>query len=142
MSINTTSGLAAGTEIVEFDWQGCRVAPFNCYDLRLPELFRAAVRRGTQLFVVIANRPTRRSDHWITLLQARVIENQAWVVGVNRCGSDPKHSSPGRSLVVDHQGVVRMDLGYTERLERIDLDLGALEAWRAEFPALKDMEPA
>ncbi len=133
---------AAGTEIVEFNWQGWRVAPFICYDLRFPELFRAAGRRGTQLFVVIANWPTRRIDHWITLLRARAIENQAWLVGVNRCGSDPKHSYPGRSLVVDHQGVVRMDLGDTERLESIDLDLGGLEAWRAEFPALKDMETA
>jgi omega-amidase len=133
---------AAGTEIVAFEWQGCQVAPFICYDLRFPELFRAAVRRGVALFVVIANWPSRRIDHWITLLQARAIENQAYVVGVNRCGADPKHSYTGRSLVVDHHGVIRLDLGYSERVESIDLDLAAVEAWRKEFPALRDMQEA
>jgi omega-amidase len=130
---------AAGKEIVDFDWQGCKVAPFICYDLRFPELFRTAVKRGAQLFVVIANWPTRRLDHWITLLQARAIENQAYVVGVNRCGADPKHAYLGRSLVVDPHGIIRLDLGYQERVESIELDLASVESWRKEFPALLDM---
>jgi omega-amidase len=129
----------AGKEIVAFDWLGCQVAPFICYDLRFPELFRAAVQRGAQLFAVIANWPTRRIDHWITLLQARAIENQAYMVGVNRCGVDPKHSYVGRSMVVDPHGVVRLDLGSQERVESLEIDLAALEAWRNEFPALQDM---
>lgn len=130
---------AAGAEIVDFDWQGCKVAPFVCYDLRFPELFRAAVKRGAQVFVVIANWPARRVDHWLTLLRARAIENQAYVVGVNRCGADPKSSYPGRSVVVDPHGIIRLDLGQGEGIASIELDLASLEQWRAEFPALKDM---
>jgi omega-amidase len=130
---------AAGTDLVAFDWQGCKVAPFICYDLRFPELFRAAVQRGAQLFLVIANWPSRRLDHWLTLLQARAIENQAWVAGVNRCGADPQHSYPGRSVVVDPHGLVRMDLGRLEGLDSAGVDLAALGAWRNEFPALRDM---
>lgn len=133
---------AAGTEIIDFDWQGCRVAPFICYDLRFPELFRCAVKRGTQLFVVIANWPARRVDHWLTLLQARAIENQAYVVGVNRCGRDPTSSYPGRSVVVDFQGIIRLDLGASEGVDSAQLDLTALDIWRLEFPALKDMQGA
>jgi omega-amidase len=102
-------------------------------------LFRTVVKRGAQLFVVIANWPTRRLDHWRTLLQARAIENQAYVVGVNRCGADPKHAYLDRSLVVDPHGIIRVDLGYQERLESIELDIEALESWRKEFPGLQDM---
>ncbi len=130
---------AAGAEIVDFDWQGCKVAPFVCYDLRFPELFRAAVKRGVQLFAVIANWPMRRMDHWLTLLRARAIENQACVVGVNRCGSDPRSRYPGRSVVVDPHGIIRLDLGQDEGIADTTLDLASLEKWRAEFPALKDM---
>src|SRR4030095_7360545 len=77
-------GHEAGTEIVTFAWQGFTVTPFVCYDLRFPEIFRAATHMGANLFVVIALWPIKRQQHWLTLLQARAIENQAYVVGVNR----------------------------------------------------------
>ena len=66
-----------------------RVAPFICFDLRFPEVFRLAVRRGAQVALVLANWPDRRIRHWVSLLQARAIENQMCVAGVNRSGSDP-----------------------------------------------------
>jgi predicted amidohydrolase len=74
----------------------------------------------------------------MTLLQARAIENQAYVVGVNRCGADPSFSYPGRSVVVDPHGVVIADAGGEERLVACELDAGGLRRWREEFPALKD----
>lgn len=129
----------AGTEIVLFKWQQCTVAPLICYDLRFPELFRTAVRRGAQLFTVIANWPVKRDRHWVTLLQARAIENQAYVVGVNRCGTDPKHSYSGRTLIVDPHGNILTEMGNEEGVVSADLDLAALQAWRVEFPALQDM---
>ena len=72
----------------------CRVGEFCfsglvCYDLRFPESFRQAVTNGAELFAVIANWPSVRAEHWVTLLRARAIENQAYVIGVNRCGQDP-----------------------------------------------------
>ena len=95
---------SAGPAVARFEWGGFSVSPFICYDLRFPELFREATRRGASLLVVIANWPIVRVDHWVTLLRARAIENLAYVVGVNRCGTDPALVYPGRSIVVDPKG--------------------------------------
>ena len=75
-----------GAEGATFEWNGISVAPFICYDLRFPELFRPAAVSGVELFLVIACWPAVRSEHWVRLLQARAIENLAIAVGVNRCG--------------------------------------------------------
>jgi omega-amidase len=128
-----------GEGVVTFEWSGAMVAPFVCYDLRFPEAFRAAVRRGTQIFAVIANWPTGRESHWTTLLRARAIENQAFVVGVNRCGRDPNVAYPGRSLILDPRGEVLADGGPHEGIVRAEIDLDALNAYRRTFPALADM---
>ena len=73
------------------DWT---LAPFVCYDLRFPEIFRLATP-AAELLVVLANWPSPRVEHWVTLLRARAIENQAYVIGVNRSGSDPNLDFPG-----------------------------------------------
>jgi omega-amidase len=130
---------AAGDQLVNFQWGKCLVTPFICYDLRFPEIFRSAVSRGTQLFAVIANWPVKREKHWVTLLQARAIENQAYVVGVNRCGNDPKHSYSGRSMILDPHGNILAEIGNEEGLIQAEVDLGVVENWRKEFPALQDM---
>ncbi|MEM9282330.1 MAG: nitrilase-related carbon-nitrogen hydrolase [Verrucomicrobiota bacterium] len=131
---------ARGKEVEVFDWRGWKVAPLICYDLRFPELFRRVTAKGAELIVVIASWPSVRVDHWVTLLRARAIENLAYVVGVNRCGSDPQFDYPGRSLVVDPWGEVVADAGRAEGSVRAELDLNALRAWRNEFPALEDLE--
>jgi omega-amidase len=128
-----------GSSIVSFEWQQFRVAPFICYDLRFPEIFRLAARDGAQLFVVIANWPAGRVHHWTTLLQARAIENQAYVVGVNRTGKDPKLEYPGRSLIVDPRGAIIADGGPDEGVIGADVDVANVVEWRNEFPALQDM---
>jgi len=127
-----------GSDVVAAEADGCHVAPFICYDLRFPEVFREASARGADLMVVVANWPARRDRHWRALLGARAIENQAWVVGVNRAGADPNATYAGRSLVVDPTGVVRADLGEGERWLQLDVDMGEAARWRAEFPALRD----
>ncbi len=131
---------AAGEEISLFDWQGFRVAPFICYDLRFPEIFRAAVKKGANLFVVIANWPAAREEHWLALLRARAIENQAYILGVNRCGDDPKLHYSGRSQIIDPRGEIIADGGHNEGVISAELDLAALEKYRADFPALADMK--
>ncbi len=129
----------AGRETMTFQWQDCLVAPFICYDLRFPELFRAAARRQAELFTVIASWPIKRIHHWVTLLQARAIENQAYVIGVNRTGADPKYVHNGRSLIVNPHGEILADAGTAEGVISADIDMAALRAWRSEFPALQDM---
>ena len=128
----------AGTGPLVFDWAGFRIAPLICYDLRFPELAREAVRLGAEVLVYIAAWPVKRQHHWISLLQARAIENQAYVIGVNRCGSDPSCSYNGRSLVVDPHGIIIADAGEQERLLRAELHAEVVRDWREEFPALKD----
>lgn len=128
-----------GQEVVTFTRGHWSIAPLICYDLRFPEVFRDAVQRGTQLFVVIANFPALRQDHWVTLLRARAIENQAYVVGVNRCGRDPHHSYAGGSMVVDPRGQVLADLGDAEGAMGVEVHLQLLQQYRQEFPALGDM---
>ncbi len=133
-----TAGHEFGAEIVTAEWGGFTVAPFVCYDLRFPEIFRAAARRGANLFVVIALWPAKRQQHWLTLLQARAIENQAYVVGVNRIGAEPNYHYAGRSVVVDPHGVIIADAGEREQVLTAAIDPGVVNAWRRDFPALRD----
>ncbi|MCI0745055.1 MAG: carbon-nitrogen family hydrolase [Verrucomicrobia subdivision 3 bacterium] len=131
----------SGEKPAHFAWSNMAVSPFVCYDLRFPELFRAAAREGAQLFTVIANWPITRIHHWVTLLQARAIENQAYVAGVNRVGSDPRYSYNGRSLIVDPHGTILVEAGDSECVISADIDPALVVNWRAEFPALRDMRP-
>jgi omega-amidase len=126
-----------GTEPVVVECGGFKLAPAVCYDLRFPELFRAGVKRGANLFAVIANWPTARLDHWLTLLKARAIENQSYVIGVNRCGRDPNVEYPGHSQIISPRGEVLADAGEDEGIVRATLDLPELRKYRKEFPALK-----
>lgn len=131
----------SGAEFVTFEWGGARCAPLICYDLRFPETFRHLVAEGVELFVVIANWPTARVHHWEILLQARAVENQAYVLGVNRCGADPNVPYPGSTRLIDPQGHVVEALGDQPGHLEAQLDIGALRAYRERFPALKDLVP-
>lgn len=128
-----------GDDVLVVDLDGVKVAPMICYDLRFPELFRVAARRGAEVLVVIANWPTPRVHHWTSLLVARAIENQAIVVGCNRCGADPHVPYPGRSLIIDPRGQILADAGDTERAIVAPIDIAALRQYREQFPALRDM---
>ena len=129
----------AGESLVIFPWQGFTAAPFICYDLRFPEIFRGAARRGANLIVVIANWPGTRIAHWLGLLKARAIENQAYVIGVNRCGNDPKLSYPGRTQVIDPRGEIIADAQGDETIVSADIHLAMLQDYRAQLPFLADM---
>jgi len=127
-----------GASPVIFEWGGFKIAPLICYDLRFPELARSAVKLGAEVLVYIAAWPVKRFQHWITLLQARAIENQAYVIGVNRTGTDPQFSYNGRSLVVDPHGVIIADAGEREHELQAEIESSVLHEWRAQFPALRD----
>jgi omega-amidase len=129
-----------GRQAKVFDWGGWRVGPMVCYDLRFPEVGREAVALGAEMLVCIASWPIARVQHWLTLLRARAIENQAYVMGVNRCGKDPNFTYPGRSVVVDPQGVILGDAADREGVLTATCDLDVVRGWRAAFPALRDAE--
>jgi len=128
----------AGNRIVTFTWGGFTVAPFICYDLRFPEIFREATARGADLIAVVASWPNRRQHHWSTLLRARAIENMAGVIGVNRAGSDPEFIYAGGSVILGPQAEVLAEAGDAPGFIRADLSPATVAEWRAAFPALRD----
>ncbi|GAA5146523.1 carbon-nitrogen family hydrolase [Prosthecobacter algae] len=130
----------AGTETAIFPWQDLQVAPLVCYDLRFPELGRAALAQGAEVLVYIAAWPARRIQHWLTLLQARAIENQAYVVGVNRCGQEPNYTYCGRSVVVDPHGVIIADASDGEKVLHCQIHPAIVRNWRQDFPAVQDFQ--
>jgi omega-amidase len=132
---------AGGERVCTFAWEDATVSPFICYDLRFPEVFRAGMRGGAEVFLVIANWPEARIEHWVTLLRARAIENQAYVAGVNRCGNDPKLAYSGRSIIVDPHGAILADAGSTEGVIHAGVDLPALRDYRRWFHVLNDARP-
>ena len=134
----TTRG---GRDIVTFAWGAFTVGLFVCYDLRFPEVFRAAISRGADLLVVIACWPVRRKHHWATLLRARAIENQAFVVGINRCGVDPYLTYGGESVLVDPRGTVLAEADDQESVLLGSIDPALIADCRHELPCLQDRHP-
>ncbi len=133
------AAFSPGDAPVIFPWSACRVAPFICYDLRFPEIFRPVARAGVDLITVIASWPDARLGQWVKLLQARAIENQCYVAGVNRVGSDPHLHYSGRSLIVDFRGEIVADAADRAGLISAELDLPALAAYRRDLPFLADI---
>lgn len=131
---------AAGDGPVVFEWRGMKIAPLICYDLRFPELFRRATKAGAELFLVIANWPSARVEHWTTLARARAIENLAYVIAVNRCGTDPKLTYPGRSQIIDPKGNILADAGDSIGIASAEIDIKLVRSWRRDFPVLGDMK--
>lgn len=129
---------AAGNDVKLFRWGELAAAPFICYDLRFPEIFRRAAGRGAELLVVIASWPVARHEHWRPLLQARAIENQAFVVGVNRCGQDPQFAYAGGSVILGPDGHTLAEAGADECVLAADVDPRAARAYRDRLPFLRD----
>ncbi|QQS37476.1 MAG: carbon-nitrogen family hydrolase [Ignavibacteriales bacterium] len=121
-----------------------KVQEFNtglsiCYDLRFPELYRQYGKARTELIVNIANWPVTRIEHWRTLLKARAIENQCYVVGVNRVGDDPKLHYNGYSSVFDPMGNELLSVENEEGVFVAELSLEKVKEVRTKFPFLDDM---
>jgi predicted amidohydrolase len=117
-----------------------RVTPFVCYDLRFPEPFRTAAA-DTDVYAVVANWPDERREHWRTLLRARAIENQAYVVGVNRVGDGGRLHYAGDSAAISPLGEVLAEGDDRERVLFADIDPATVARLRSRFPALDDRRP-
>lgn len=127
-----------GTQDGSYSWNGLRVGVAVCYDLRFPELFRRGLALGAEMFVLGANWPEARQHHWRSLLIARAIENQAFVLGVNRAGSDPHLNYAGGSLALGPQGEVLGELGHEPGVLSVEIEPDEVRSWRDTFPAWKD----
>jgi omega-amidase len=133
---------APGRAVVTFPWGGqdlpLTVCPAICYDLRFPELFRRGLQRGAEIFTLGACWPEARAHHWRALLIARAIENQAYVAGVNRVGSDPALRYKGGSIVVGPRGDVLAEADDQPRVLSVEVDPAQVRGWRDAFSAWRD----
>jgi predicted amidohydrolase len=133
-----------GDEIITSETaDGVELGLSICYDLRFPELYRILAVRGARVLSVPAafTLATTR-DHWETLLRARAIENQAFVIAANQVGEHPAgQRSGGRSMIVDPWGLVLAQAQDAEGYIVADLDLRRQEEIRARLPALANRRP-
>ena len=127
----------AGSEFVTVDVEGVRTTLFVCYDLRFADEFWATAA-GTDLYVVPANWPDTRRHHWTALLQARAIENQAYVIGCNRVGEGGRLSYSGDSRIVDPMGDLLATASGAETMLLADVDPDVVRATRERFPFARD----
>jgi len=134
-----------GEEIVTSETaDGVQLGLSICYDLRFPELYRILAVRGARIIAVPAafTLATTR-DHWETLLRARAIENQAFIVAANQVGAHPGgHRSGGRSMIVDPWGLILAQAPDREGHVLADLDLERQLEIRAQLPSLANRRPA
>lgn len=134
-----------GSELQVVSIKGWRICTMICYDLRFPVWSRNGQspegRPWYDLLVYVANWPERRAFHWRTLLQARAIENQAFVAGVNRVGTDANEIPyRGDTMLCDFMGAVVAQQEGVEGLVTATLEWDALAEWREKFPAWQDAD--
>ena len=144
-SYNESEVEQAGDEIVSsVTGDGVELGLAICYDLRFPELFRILAVRGARVIVLPSafTLPTTR-DHWETLIRARAIENQAFMIAANQIGPHPGgQRSGGHSMIVDPWGVVLAQAPDREGYVVAELDLAYQREVRAKLPSLANRRPA
>jgi omega-amidase len=132
----------AGEERLLVDWKGWRICPLICYDLRFPVWSRQDATQPYDILLYVANWPAARANAWNLLLRARAIENQCYVVGVNRVGRDGNGIAyAGGSVAVDFLGELITDLGEAESEKGVRLAKAPLEKYRTDFPVHQDADP-
>ena len=130
--------LTAGTERVIVEWCGLRWLLLTCYDLRFPVWSRN--RGDYEVALYPASWPASRRDAWQTLLRARAIENEAYVIGANRTGSDPTTMYVGDSAIIGFRGETIAQLEAEEGVITADLDPNELGHFREKFPVFRDSD--
>jgi predicted amidohydrolase len=112
-----------------------------CYDLRFPELCRTLALQGAKIVAVMAQWPAFRVAHWKALLKARAIENQLFIIGVNRCGEDDDLSYGGHSRIISPWGEVLTRTGKGPASVSAPIDVGFVDSTREQIPCLQDRKP-
>ena len=120
------------------------IASFICYDLRFPEIFREATKKGANFITIQAAWPAKRRSHWETLLRARAIENQVYIAAVNAVSESPDQKLPlaGTSLIISPNGDILAEASHqNEEVISAELDREAERDYRKSFPVLEGVVP-
>ncbi len=128
----------AGNERVVVSYRGWRFLLAACYDLRFPVWLRN--RGDYDVLLCAASWPASRREVWRTLLRARAIENQCYVVGVNRVGEDSSARYAGDSALLDFCGRTLVEGGAAEQVAAATFDHAALDDFRRKFPVWQDAD--
>ncbi|GMK42472.1 hydrolase [Paenibacillus sp. CCS19] len=134
--------LQPGTEAGTLALDGTSAGMMICYDIRFPELFRKLALAGAKAVFVPAEWPNPRLHHWRTLLQARAIENQMYVIACNRCGQSGETVFFGHSMVIDPWGEIIAESDDQEGILTAEIDFGLVDEVRARIPIFEDRRPA
>ena len=126
-----------GSDFVTVEVDGVRLSLFVCYDLRFADEFWALAEQ-TDAYLVVANWPAKRRLHWSTLLRARAIENQAYVIGVNRVGQGGSLDYSGDSAIIDPLGELLATGAGVETVLMADVDPAHVASTRGHFRFLQD----
>ena len=123
-----------------------RLGVIICYDLRFPELLRMLCEQGAEVLIVPAQWPSARQDHWDTLLRARAIENQVYVIGCNRTGHEQRSSGlalsyGGGSTIIDPWGNTLASRKATAGIADADIDFAVIDKVRRSIPVWSDRMP-
>jgi predicted amidohydrolase len=132
---------SAGDRWLAADTSIGKIGVIICYDLRFPELSRRLAVEGAQILCIPAQWPKPRDEHWRTLLLARAIENQFFVVASNTCGMIGKLDFFGTSMIIGPRGEVLAEAGEQETEITASLDMRDMADWRAQIPCLRDRRP-
>ena len=130
--------MSEGQTMNTFELDGTICGGVICYDLRFPEWIRSHVLDGAKVMFIPAQWPTKRIDHWQLLLQARAIENQCFIVAVNRVGSDPGNQFNGHSMVIAPWGELLISNQTEEGIFYAELDLQEVDTVRKTIPVFQD----
>lgn len=132
------AGQKPGSLLIEGEQAGMMI----CYDIRFPELSRTLALGGAKLMFVPAEWPNPRLHHWRTLLTARAIENQMYVIACNRMGVSGETSFFGHSLVIDPWGEIVAEAGEEETILYAEIDLALVDEVRSRIPVFEDRRPS
>ncbi|MBI2418473.1 MAG: hypothetical protein HYV28_11360 [Ignavibacteriales bacterium] len=129
-----------GSGVVIQEHKGLRFGLSICFDLRFPELYRTYAQNKTDVLVNIANWPVSRAMHWNTLLRARAIENQSYVLAVNRTGNDPFVQYPGDSTLIDPLGNIAAHSNQADTIVNALIEKDTIVTTREKFPFLNETQ--
>ena len=127
----------AGDKLEVFETPFGKIGLLICYEVRFPELSRKLVKMGAEIIAIPAEFPKERIEHWRVLLQARAIENQVFVAGVNCVEGDLDYG--GHSMLVDPMGSILIEASEYQEVMMSDIRLSEVYEVRKKFPFLKDL---
>ncbi|GER94600.1 nitrilase [hot springs metagenome] len=126
-----------GDKLCYVNYKNFTIALTICFDLRFPEIY-SVLSQNSDIIINIANWPAKRLEHWKTLLKARAIENQVFMIGVNRTGKDDFNEYEKSSMLIYPSGEIAKPIIYEEEIEIYEIEKQILSNYRNFFPTYKD----